>query len=137
MTDFDTATLKRSREELNLQIATLQEEVERLNTRNTHAYSNLNDIERKIDEVKDYIIEYISGGSELLSELSDIAEILDIELTKTISGTATYEISWSATVPLDFDADDIEINFEVECQTYQADDFEWNEERCDVDGSDD
>lgn len=140
MTDFiidhAPALAEPTREELSLQINTLQREVERLNFNFTAAQQRANDYAMKIDEVRDYIYDLCSQGN-LIDEVTSIAELLDIELTKEISGTAVYEISWSATVPLDFDANNMQISFSVECESYEAEDFDWNEDNCEVNGSDD
>ena len=138
MTDFVIDhTPAPTAEELSLRINTLEREVERLNFNFTNANQRANEAEQKIDNVRGYIADMISAGDSLPSEVKDIAELLDIESTKTISGTAIYEISWSATVPLDFDADSMEISFDVECESYEAEDFDWNEDNCEVNGSDD
>lgn len=141
MTDFvidhTPALAEPTREELSLRINTLEREVERLNFNFTNANQRANEAEQKIDNVKGYFADMVSAGDALTSEMKDIADLLEIELTKTISGTAIYEISWSATVPLDFDADSMEISFDVECESYEAEDFDWNEDNCEVNGSDD
>ena len=141
MTDFvidhAPALAEPTREELSLRINTLEREVERLNFNFTNANQRANEAEQKIDNVKGYFADMVSAGDALTSEMKDIADLLEIELTKTISGTATFEISWSATVPLDFDADSMEISFDVNCESYEAEDFGWAEDNCEVNGSDD
>ena len=141
MTDFvidhAPALAEPTREEMSLRINTLEREVERLNFNFTNANQRANEAEQKIDNVKGYFADMVSAGDALTSEMKDIADLLEIELTKTISGTATFEISWSATVPLDFDADSMEISFDVNCESYEAEDFGWAEDNCEVNGSDD
>lgn len=132
VTDYPANILAEpTREELSLQINTLQREVERLNNVNKSYYSTISELRIQIDNVKEYITEQIEAGNELSEDLTTVSEILEIELTKEISGTAVYEISWSAVVPLGFDADDIEITFDVECQS-DVEEFDWNEDNCDV-----
>jgi hypothetical protein len=135
--DISTIVLEPTREELSLRINTLEREVERLNFNFTNANQRANDAEQKIENVRGLIQDYVSAGDRIEDQTKEICDLLDIELTKTISGTAIYEISWSATVPLDFDADSMEISFEVECESYEAEDFDWNEDNCEVNGSDD
>lgn len=141
MTDFiidhTPALAEPTREELSLRINTLEREVERLNTNFTNANQRANDYAQSIDEVRDFILDAAGRFNGIGDDLTAVAEMLNIELTKTISGTAVYEISWSATVPLDFGADRMEISFDVECESYEAEDFDWNEDNCEVNGSDD
>lgn len=124
-------------DELSVKVLTLEAEVQRLTNNWNFVISDRNEYRQKIDNVKGYIMDMVSAGDTITSEIKDIADLLGIEMTKTISGTAVYEISWSATVPLDFDADSMEISFDVECESYEAEDFDWNEDNCEVNGSDD
>ena len=137
MTDYfgETAVLptaEPTREELSIQINTLQREVERLGR-----YVALsNDLQLKIDNVKGYMANIYSEDGEIDDRVRDIAGYLDIPLTKNISGTASIEISWTAQVPIDFDADSIDISFDVDCGSYEADDFDWQTENEEVNGED-
>lgn len=124
-------------DDLTIKIATLEAEVKRLDYNWNAAQARANDYFNQIEGVRGYIMDMVSAGDKITSEIKDIADLLGIEMTKTISGTAVYEISWSATVPLDFDADSMEISFDVECESYEAEDFDWNEDNCEVNGSDD
>ena len=80
----------------------------------------------QIANVKGYIFDMLSMNGSIDEDIKAIAELLDITLTKTISGTATLEISWRAEVPLDFDGEDFELAFDVMCETYDADNFDWD-----------
>lgn len=141
MTDFvidhAPALAEPTREELSLRINTLEREVERLTFNANNAHQQANDLFNKIEGVRDFILDAAGRFNGIGDDLTAVAELLDIELTKTVSGTAVYEISWSATVPLDFDADSMEISFDVNCESYEAEDFDWNEDNCEVNGSDD
>lgn len=86
----------------------------------------------QIQNVKDYITEVYQETDLVPESLAEVARILEIQLTKLISGEATFTISWTAQVPLDFDPDDMEITFSVDCQS-DVDDFEWLEESTDID----
>jgi len=92
--------------------------------------------EQKVANVKGYFFDLYSENGRVEDEITHIAELLGITLTKEIAGTATYTISWTASVPLDFYAEDFEISFDVNCETYDAEDFQWNEDNCEVIGED-
>ena len=87
----------------------------------------------QIQNVREYITEVYLETDSVPDELAEIARMLDIHLTKPISGEATFTISWTAQVSLDFDPDDMEITFSVDCQS-DVDDFEWVEESTDIYG---
>ena len=124
---YDELSTENSR--LNAQIATV--------TRNwDSARTQAQDLQRKIDNAAGVIRDYYSENGELTDELTDIARMLDIPLTKEICGTATFSISWTAQVPLDFDPDDLEISFSAECDTYEAEDFDYNEDDTTVEAED-
>lgn len=95
------------------------------------------ELSQKIKNVEGVIRDYYSENGEMLEELETIASLLDIALTKRISGTADFSISWSAEVPLGFDPDDFEISFDVDCDTYDADNFDWQEENTEVHAEED
>jgi len=90
----------------------------------------------KISNAEGVITDYISMNGELTDELKEIAEYLGMSLTKEITGTFSLEVSWTATVPMDFDADDLEISYSLECDSYDAEDFDYNEDNCTVSGED-
>jgi hypothetical protein len=123
-------------EDLTNKIATLEAEVLRLNNNWNFVTNDRNELRQKIDNVQGYIMDMASAGDTITSEIKDIADLLDIELMKEISGTALFEISWSAKVPFDFDADDMEISFSVECESYEAEEFDWSEDNTEVHGED-
>ena len=107
------------------------------NERYNRALSEISDLKIKIGNAGGIVMDYYSENGELTDELNDIGKYLGIPMTKQISGTASFEISWSAQVPLDFDVDDFEISFSAECESYDAEDFEWQEENSEVNGEDD
>ena len=65
------------------------------------------------------------------THLEEVASMLDIKLTKRISGKMTIEVEYSAEVPLVFDEGDLELSFSVECDSNDVEDFEYNEIVCD------
>jgi hypothetical protein len=101
-----------------------------------YASSKQRELIQKIANVKGHIFDMYSMNGEVDDDIKEIARLLDITLMKEIAGTATFEISWTAQVPLDFDADDFEITFDVNCETYEAEEFDWNEDNCEVNGED-
>lgn len=113
------------------------DEIARLTERYSAALTDINDYRLRIANAGGVISDYYSECGEVTDELKQIAEYLSIPLTKRVSGTANFSISWSAQVPLDFDVDDFEISFDANCETYDADDFDWQEESCEVNGEED
>ena len=108
-------------------IAALQQRVDsqsiQINSLNTSLTRKIH----QIQNVKDYITEVYQETDKVPESLAEVARMLDIQLTKPISGEATFTISWRAQVPLDFDPDDMEISFSVDCES-DVEDFEWVEE---------
>ena len=94
------------------------------------------ELQQKIANVKGHIFDMYSMNGEIDEDTKMIADLLDITLLKEIQGTATCEITWTAMVPLNFDADDFEISFSVDCDTYEAEDFDYNEDSVDISGED-
>ena len=92
---------------------------------------------QKIANVQGHMFDIYAMEGSVSEEIINIAHLLDITLLKEVSGTATAEISWTAQVPLDFDANDMEISFTVDCESYDAEGFDWNEDNCEVSGEDD
>lgn len=125
---IDTPLNEPTRGEMSIQINTLQREVERLQTNCDSFRRRAEELNIKIGNAAGVIRDYISENGDITDELRDIAEYLDISLTKEISGTATFEISFTARIPLDMDPSDFEISFDVNNETYQAEDFDWDEE---------
>jgi len=107
-------------------------EILRLEQNVTWFRDQARDLERKIGNAAGVIRDYISENGEVTDELGDIAKYLDVPLTKEIVGTATYEITFTARVPLDFEPSDLEVTFDVDCDSYEAEDFSWNEDNCEV-----
>jgi hypothetical protein len=121
-----------TREELSIQINTLQREVERLQGNFERARARSSELELRISNVRGHIMDVYSMNGSIDEDIEQIATYLDIELTKRISGMATFEISFSADVPLGFDTGDFEISFDVNCDTYEAENFDWDTETHDV-----
>ena len=129
-------TVHNDRDDLIIQINSLKEQNDRMQSNYNSVYDQLTSLRTMIGNVKGYFADLYSENGELEDEIKYIAELLDITLMKEIAGTAKYEINWTAQVPLDFDADDFEISFDVNCETYEADDFDYNEDNTEVCGED-
>ena len=123
-------------EQMLAQIQNLTTKLENTEMARNSFQRQLSEISMKVDAVKGYIADIYSSNGEIDDDIKQIAEYLDIELTKSITGTATFQISFTAEVPLDFDTDDFELSFDVNCDSYEADNFEWSEEDVDVDCED-
>jgi hypothetical protein len=82
-----------TRDELSIKINTLLRDVERLDNELYLKRSSLNQLTEKIDNVKEYILDtYLISDKSLSEELYNVAEILDIGLTKryAVDITVTY-----------------------------------------------
>lgn len=86
------------------------------------------------ETIEDFLKEHISeGNSASVNDLKELAAELDIELTKEVEVTFSVEVTATLTVPLDFDAEDIEesdfdirIDYEGSHDDVECDDIEWN-----------
>ena len=86
------------------------------------------------ETIEDFLKEHISeGNSASVSDLKELAAELDIELTKEVEVTFSVEVTATLTVPLDFNAEDVEesdfdirIDYEGSHDDVECDDIEWN-----------
>lgn len=122
------APVPNDRDDLIIQIQNLTGKLENSEMYRGSFQRQLEEMKAKIGNVKGFIADLYSMNGDIADDIKEIAEMLDIELTKAITGTATFEISFTAQVPLDFDTSDFELSFDVNCDSYEADDFEWNED---------
>ena len=124
MYENDSTTTEPTRDELSLQINTLQRENERL-ARNEETYRHMAaSLRINIDNAAGVIRDFYSENGELTDELREIAEHLKVKLTKTISGTVTVEFTFSAEVPIEFDPDDLEFTPDLSCDNYDLEDVD-------------
>jgi len=114
--------------QMEYDLGAIAKENERLKLNAGSFQRQLGEIHLKIDAVKGYIADLYSSNGDIDDDIKEIAGYLDIELTKSVTGTATFQISFTAQVPLDFDADDFEISFSAECESCEAEGFEWDED---------
>ena len=90
----------------------------------------------KINNVQGVILDYISMNGELDNEeLKDIAEFIDMKLTKTVDIEYTVKFTGTAEIPLDVDVDDIDWEDEVSFDVTVIGDheLELSEDNVDVD----
>jgi hypothetical protein len=93
----------------------------------SYASNRLAALRTKIENERGHIMDVYSINGEIDEDMEEVARLLDISLTKRISGRMTIEIDFSADVPLVFDPSDIELSYEICCDTYEADNFDFNE----------
>ena len=88
------------------------------------------DIKKKIEHVKEYLLE---AYDDLGENAQEIADWLDIELTKDVSVTVTVEFEVQLSVKPDEDLDDILMNLEYSMENhdsvieYYSGDVTWQE----------
>ena len=129
-------TLRESFDRQTAEITNLKQTLATAENMREHWLRKHNELQQKIANVKGHIFDMYSMNGEIDEDTKMIADLLDITLLKEIQGTALCEISWTALVPLNFDACDMEISFSVECDTYEAEDFDYNEDNTEVSGED-
>ena len=134
--EFFPTSAPASIDEMQAEITNLKQSLATAENMRGHWQRQYNEAQQKIDNVKGYFLDLYSETGSIEDEIKYIAELLDITLMKEIAGTAKYEINWTAQVPLDFDAEDFEISFDVNCETYEAEDFDYNEDNTEVCGED-
>ena len=79
--------------------------------------------------IEEFLKEHISEGNDAsVDDLKELAESLDIELTKTITIKFTAEVEVEVTVPIDADIDDVDENdFTVSAEFDGKTDWEVND----------
>ncbi len=96
------------------QIAALRADLDLMNTIYARSESRVTDLHRKIQNVEDHIKDVYFMNGVIDEDLRAIAELLDISLTKQITGSGTVTFEFTADVPLDFDDDlDLSVYFET------------------------
>jgi len=91
-------------------------------------------LREKMDIIEEFLKSHIGeNDSASVDELKELAESLDIELTKEVEVTFTIEVTATLTVPLDFDEDDLSdsdfdtrVTYEGGHNDVECDDVEWN-----------
>ena len=129
-------TLRESFDRQTAEITNLKQKFDTAQSMREHWERKHNELQQKIANVKGHIFDIYSMEGRVSDEIKEIADLLDITLMKEIQGNATLEITWTAQVPLDFDADDFEISYSLDCDTYEAESFDWNEDNFEINGED-
>ena len=95
-------------------IAALRADLDSMTKLYNRADAKVADLHRKIQNVEDHIKDVYFMNGVIDDDLRAIAELLDISLTKQITGSGTVTFEFTADVPLDFDDDlDLSVYFET------------------------
>lgn len=83
--------------------------------------------------IEEFLKEHITEGRVDIDDLKQLADDLDIELTKTITVKFTAEVEVEITVPIDADVDDVDENdFTVSAEFDGKTDWEVNDTNINV-----
>ena len=95
-------------------IAALRADLDSMTTLYNRADASVAALHRKIQNVEDHIKDVYFMNGAIDEDLRAVAELLDISLTKQITGSGTVTFEFTANVPLDFDDDlDLSVYFET------------------------
>ena len=95
-------------------IAALRADLDSMTKLYSRADAKVADLHRKIQNVEDHIKDVYFMNGVIDEDLRAVAELLDISLTKQITGSGTVTFEFTADVPLDFDDDlDLSVYFET------------------------
>lgn len=131
---METVTIiEPTREELSIQINTLQREVERLQMNFDAARSRNEELNLKINNVRGHIKDIYDMSGDLDEDIMEIARMLDISLTKQYAVEITVTYRGNVEIPLDADIDDLSDHIEFEFSDRGADDWEVDIFQYDVD----
>jgi hypothetical protein len=114
-----------TRDELSIKINTLLRDVERLDNELYLKRCSLNQLNEKIDNVKGYILDtYAMSEGFLSTELSDVAEILDINLTKRYAVDVTVTYRGEVEIAIGQDIEDLEDQISFDFNVSNGDGWE-------------
>jgi hypothetical protein len=114
-----------TRDELSIKINTLLRDVERLDNELYLKRCSLNQLTEKIDNVKGYILDtYAMSEGFLSTELSDVAEILDINLTKRYAVDVTVTYRGEVEIAIGQDIEDLENQISFDLHVSNGDGWE-------------
>jgi archaellum component FlaC len=119
-------------EELSLQINTLQREVERLQNNYNRVFNNKVELDKKINSVRDYILNMYSIEPDLDEYVVDIADLLDITLTKRYAVDITVTYRGEVEIAAGQDIKDLEDQISFDFNLDQGDGWEIEIEQDDV-----
>ena len=110
-------------------IANLKVNMEELRNNNSSVRGRL---QETVDTVTEFIKDHISDGAGT-DELKELANDLDIELTKNLRITFTVSYYADVTVPIEYDTDDIDdSDFDVNIRYTGSDDVEFENDSTEV-----
>jgi hypothetical protein len=114
-----------TRDELSIKINTLLRDVERLDNELYIKRCSLNQLTEKIENVKGYILDTHAMSEGFLStELSDVAEILDINLTKRYAVDVTVTYRGEVEIAIGQDIEDLENQISFDLNVSNGDGWE-------------
>ena len=110
-------------------VAALREDLDNMTKCWTRSESRVSDLHRKIQNVEDHIKDVYFMNGVIDDDLRAVAELLDISLTKQITGSGTVTFEFTADVPLDFE-DDLDLTVYIETNNIDIDNFDANTISC-------
>ena len=110
-------------------IAALRADLDSMTKLYSRADAKVADLHRKIQNVEDHIKDVYFMNGVIDEDLRAVAELLDISLTKQITGTGTVTFEFTADVPLDFE-DDLDLTVYIETNNIDIDNFDANTISC-------
>lgn len=119
-------------------IVTLDDKVERAEAEAKYVREETNKWRTKFysfqNTVEEFLKQHIADDDIAdMEDLKELAEKLEIELTKEVEVTFTVNVKFVGTVPLDFDPSDInDYDFDVNVN-YSSRDADLEEEYCEID----
>lgn len=126
------------------QLVTYSETVDNLNRRIARQVAENDNLRRSLQDTVNTITEFLKShigenDSASVDELKELADELDIEMSKSITVKMQVEIEVEMTVPIDFDEESIDdSDFDISCEfsrslnDVEVDDTNINVESCEV-----
>jgi hypothetical protein len=125
-----------SREELVKSCEDLTNQTVVLNNRLHKSNDQIKELQIKISGIESVIVDYISDNGKLDNpELKDIADLIDMQLTKTVDIEYTVRYTGSAEIPFYVDVDEVDWDNEVSFHfdTVSEHDIDLSEDSVEVD----
>ena len=113
-----------TREELSIKINTLQRDNERLQDNYSRVFNNKMEIDKKINSVRDYILNMYSIEPDLDEHVVDIADLLDITLARRYAVDITVTYRGEVEVPLNQKIEYLEDQISFDFNIYNGDGWE-------------
>lgn len=121
---------------LERQVAALQEQIEKkdayierlqdeVSQKSSYAFTVKAERQNLVNTMKEFVIESMNSREMMQGTAEAIAEIMDFELTKTITVTSTVDFEIELEVPLDVDANDViaSLEYSVDAFDYSITDY--------------